>query len=69
MTNPRLLAGLGRIAYDLGAIIDSPAQAAARRTEQAHRRPCPTCKSGPGVRCRTASGKLSRQPHSARFDN
>lgn len=61
-------AGLGRVSYELGKILDSPAQAAARRTENALRVPCPTCDAAPGVWCRTASGRKSRQLHAARFN-
>lgn len=64
-TNP--YAGLGRLSYDLGRLIDTPTQAAARRAEEAAQRPCPTCGALPGQRCITASGKVSRQPHAARF--
>jgi hypothetical protein len=66
--NDNHLAGLGHVSYELGKILDSPAQAAARRTENARRVPCPTCKAAPGVWCRTGSGRKSRQLHAARFN-
>lgn len=66
--NDNLRPGLGRVSYDLGKILDSPAQAAARRTESALRVSCPTCKAAPGVWCRTGSGRKSRQLHAARFN-
>lgn len=69
--SPAHQAGLSRLSYDLGRIIDTPAQAKARAAQETAQAfnwvACPHCLAGKGQRCRTASGKLAAKVHRARY--
>lgn len=69
--SPALQAGLTRLSYDLGRIIDTPAQAKARAAQESAQAlnwvPCPHCLAGKGQRCRTAAGKPAAKAHRARY--
>lgn len=60
-----LQAGLNRLSYQLGAMIDPVGHAADER-KFAINRNCPTCFAEPGLRCETKTGNVASRPHNNR---